>query len=251
MHPADYFGASDGRPARGTLPVPSEWLPWVTVELARGPVQALDGEQPLHKVRLQSGAYQAWIRGYDYAGLRLVAGVRLLRTATSDAEKDEGGGLLPIDSARLGLTAPAWSFPEQPDHPEMPFGANGRCLFVQTGLGDGTYNLYHLVAEGQRVGLEAEFLLPHLGYGEMEQPPRALAYYELERIVADLQNEPQPGAHPALRGWQLELLFKEAADAFRASDYPRVISLLSRASPEELDRTSRARLEYARKKART
>lgn len=248
MHPADYFRASAGRPARGTRPVPSEWLPWLMVELERGTVQVLDlnDNRSLHRVRLPSGRYQVSIRGYDYAGLRLVAGVRLLQPDQS-AERDDGAGMLPIEGAMLGLRA-AWSFPDQPDDQDMPFGVRNRCLFVQTGLGDGVYNLYHLVKDNARVGLEAEFLLPHLGYGEMEQQPRALAYYELERIMMDLQDEPEPGDHPALRGWQLELLFQEAADAFRAKDYPRVISLLSKAAEEELDRTARARLDYARKK---
>lgn len=245
MHPMEYFGASNGHPKRGTRPVPSDWLPWIVVQLERGMVRV--GDQDPLKVRLKPGSYQASLRGYDYAGLRLVAGVRLLESGSSQAERGEGGGLLPVETARLQLSA-SWSFPEQPDDPSMPFSTRDRTLTVQTGLGDGTYNLYHLVADGLRVGLEAEFLLPHLGYGEMERQPRALAYYELERIVEDLQNEPQPGDLPAMRAWQLELLFQHAADAFRAKDYPLVVSLLTKASSEELDRTARARLEYARKK---
>ncbi len=252
MHPTEYFGSTTGRPERGTRPVPSDWLPWAEVELERGPVQLLDllGDQPLHRIRLKPGVYQACLRGYDYAGLRLVAGFRLLHSEVSRAERKQGGELLPIESAQLGVTAPSWSIRRWSlgHGSEMPFGQRERCLFVQTGLGDGTYSLYHLVADGRSVGLEAEFLLPHLGYAEMEHQPRALAYYELERIVQDLQNEPQPGELPAQRKWQLELLFQKAADAFRARDYQLVVSLLTKASAEELDRTARARLEYARKK---
>lgn len=182
MKAENYFRRkSKGTPQKGAVGEFTDWLEFCTFTLV-GPkcliVDANFGPADIGVlVKLSPGKYLVQVKGVDYGGDKRIARLRLLLPGREPSLGARLGKTF-TDTAMTGICdykvfGEAWSDDNDASYEKVAaYWKDGQELgvavldkkagavmpFVTSGFGDGTFPVYALVADGQRVGFEIEFI---------------------------------------------------------------------------------------------
>ena len=182
----EYFGsAKRAQPRSGVRGVESDWLKFGPLNLPNGSLwvgdaRVTDREEGM-TTRLDPGRYDVQLKGMDFEGVRLISRVRLVPKPLKSIRLGERLGSVITDHATVGFcdidaleaAVPA-QFLEEYDKELGESISGGSSItgftygggpafylaYVESGLGDGEFEVFGLHLKDKLIGVEVEFLPP-------------------------------------------------------------------------------------------
>jgi TPR repeat protein len=207
MKLAKYFSGDRGKFLKPTPPTgeQSEWLDFCDLVLKGGNILIVDAQfVPSEKdgllVKLPPGNYSVQAKAVNYGGDVRMARLRVFQNGTAPALAEKIGESW-TDTAKTGICdfetfSQVWGTDDDASYKmiepffdtEDEFGmatldqaCNAVMPFVSSGFGDGSFPVFELQADGQRVGFEIEFIADGEEYSFDQTPyQRQTRVHEIE-----------------------------------------------------------------------